>query len=195
MSEFTAFFQLGFYHILDLAAFDHMLFLVALCAVFQPREWREVLILVTAFTIGHSLNLVLATRGAIAVNSGLIEFLIPLTILITALQNVFFHTGEERSVLTRRLNYLLVLFFGLIHGMGFSNYLRALLGEEESIIWPLFSFNVGIEAGQIIIVAVIMLLGYLAVNKLNFKHREWNVFLSGAAAGVALKLMHDTWIW
>jgi len=195
MSEFTAYFQLGFYHILDLAAFDHMLFLVALCAVFQPREWREILILVTAFTIGHSLTLALATRGAIAVDSGLIEFLIPLTILITALQNVFFHAGEQRSATTRRMNYLLVLFFGLIHGMGFSNYLRALLGEEESILWPLFSFNVGIEAGQIIIVAVIMFLGYLAVGRLNFKHREWNVFLSGAAAGVALKLMHDTWIW
>ncbi len=194
MSEFSAYFQLGYYHILDLAAFDHMLFLVALCAVFQPREWREVLILVTAFTVGHSLTLALATRGAIQVNSELIEFLIPLTILVTALQNVFLH-AEERSSTMRRLNYILVLFFGLIHGMGFSNYLRALLGEEESILWPLFAFNVGIEAGQIIIVAIIMLLGYLAVGKLNFKHREWNIFLSGAAAGVALKLMHDTWIW
>jgi len=195
MSEFRAYFQLGFDHIVDFAAFDHMLFLVALCAMFRPGEWRELFILITAFTIGHSLTLALATTGSVQVDSSVIELLIPLTILFTALHNVFRAENSLRSALSKRLNYLLVLFFGLIHGMGFSGYLRALLGDEENILLPLFSFNLGVELGQIVIVAFIMAIAFLAISRLQFKHREWNLFLSGAAAGVSILLIYNNWIW
>ena len=194
MSEFQVYFQLGFQHISDLTAYDHILFIVALCAVYQVADWRRVLVLVTAFTIGHSITLALATLDIFTLPSEIIEFLIPVTILLTALFNVF-RKDTELSPQTMRQNYGIALFFGLIHGMGFSNYLRALLGQEESIWKPLLAFNLGLELGQILIVAVIMGLSYLALNIFKAQHREWNLFISGAAAGIAFILMTQTWVW
>ncbi len=194
MSPFQAYFQLGFQHISDLTAYDHILFIVALCAMYVLSQWKHILVLVTAFTIGHSLTLALATLNIFTIPSEIVEFLIPLTILLTAIFNILRNEGElTRS--TMRLNYGLALFFGLIHGMGFSNYLRQLLGQEDSIWQPLLAFNLGLELGQILIVAVIMGLSYVFINRLKVPHREWNLFVSGAAAGIALILMSETWVW
>lgn len=187
MTTFGLYLSLGFDHISDLAAYDHILFLTALCAVYGIRDWKRVLILVTAFTLGHSLTLALATLDILPVPAELIEFLIPLTIFLTGLWNVL-HRTENRAGMSLRFKYGAALFFGLIHGMGFSNYLRALLGSEESIVGPLFSFNLGLEAGQIMIVIVVLLLSMLFVNILGMKRREWNLLLSGAAMGVSLIL-------
>ncbi|MEM6632209.1 MAG: HupE/UreJ family protein [Bacteroidota bacterium] len=194
MSEFLVYFQLGFQHISDLAAYDHILFIVALCAVYQVEDWRRILVLVTAFTIGHSITLALATLNIFTLPSELIEFLIPVTILITALFNVLRKDMNLRPQVMRQ-NYGIALFFGLIHGMGFSNYLRALLGQEESIWKPLLAFNLGLELGQILIVAIIMGLSYVVLNIFKAQHREWNLFISGAAAGIAFILMTQTWVW
>jgi len=188
MSIFELYFKLGLQHIADLKGYDHILFILILCAVYSLKEWKRVLVLVTAFTIGHSLTLALATLDLIRVDGDLIEFLIPLTIFLTALANLFARKHQV-SPLLHYLKYTAALFFGLIHGLGFSNYLRSLLGAERGLVLPLFSFNVGIEVGQIIIVTIIMLLTKVVVDLLGLPRREWHVLLSGAGLGISLVLM------
>lgn len=151
MSQFALYFQLGIEHILDILGYDHIMFVVALTAIYLLREWRRLLILVTAFTIGHSITLALATLRVVNFNSELIEFLIPVTIFITAISNLF-KKDSYRSSAQINTNYVYALFFGLIHGLGFSNYLRSLLGSDKTIVPQLLAFNLGLEVGQIIIV-------------------------------------------
>jgi hypothetical protein len=188
MSLFELYFKLGLQHIADLKGYDHILFILTLCAVYSLKEWKKVLVLVTAFTIGHSLTLALATLDLIRVDGDLIEFLIPLTIFVTAIANLFVRKQKGNSGLYY-LRYAAALFFGLIHGLGFSNYLRSLLGSDRGLVLPLFSFNVGIEVGQIIIVSLIMLLTKVVVDLLGLPKREWHVLLSGAGLGISLILM------
>jgi hypothetical protein len=193
MSTFSLYFNLGLTHILDIQGYDHILFVVALCALYMLRDWRRVLILVTAFTIGHSITLALATLDLIQVNSALIEFLIPVTIFITAMSNIF--KGQQSSPDRVQLNYGYALFFGLIHGMGFSNYLRSLLGREENITVPLLGFNLGLELGQIVIVITVLVAASIFINILNVARRDWKLVISSAVAGIALTLMMDTKFW
>lgn len=183
---FGTYFQLGFDHILDMDGYDHILFVIALCAVYALSQWKHLLILVTAFTIGHCLTLVLSGLKIVNISPSLIEFLIPLTILITALFNIIAGKPSDRKV---RWNYLLALFFGLIHGLGFSNYFRALIGKEENIISILLPFNLGVEVGQIVIVFVTLALGYIVTSVFKVAQRDWNLIISGAAAGIAITLM------
>lgn len=191
MSEFQLYFILGKDHILDYAhGYDHILFVVALCAIYVVRDWRKILILVTAFTIGHSTTLALAIFNIISFNASLIEFLIPLTIFITSLSNLFrTETGLTQGRL--QVNYPLALLFGLIHGMGFSNYLRSLLGKDQSIITQLFAFNIGLEFGQIIIVGIFLAVSFIAIDVAKVNRRYWKLVLSSAIAGIALILMKD----
>ena len=191
MSEFQLYFILGKDHILDYTnGYDHILFVLALCAVYIVRDWKKILILITAFTIGHSITLALATLKILSVNASLIEFLIPLTIFITAVANLF---RKEPGIVTKPLetNYFFALFFGLIHGMGFSNYLKALLGKDRNIITQLFAFNVGLEFGQIIIVGIFLGVSFIALNIIGINRRDWKMILSSAIAGIALILMKD----
>jgi hypothetical protein len=191
MSEFALYFGLGRDHILDYKnGYDHILFVLALCAIYLVRDWKKILILVTAFTIGHSITLALATLKLISVKTELIEFLIPLTIFITAVSNLFRKEdmGHGKRV---EVNYLLALFFGLIHGMGFSNYLRAILGKDQNILSQLLAFNLGLELGQIIVVGILLGFSFLLVDLVKVNRRDWKMVLSSAIAGVALILMKD----
>jgi HupE / UreJ protein len=189
MTEFSLYFGLGKDHILDYKnGYDHILFVLALCAIYLVRDWKKILILITAFTIGHSITLALATLQLISVRTELIEFLIPLTIFITSVSNLF--RREELGQGNRvQFNYLLALFFGLIHGMGFSNYLRAILGRDRSILSQLLAFNLGLEFGQIIIVVIFLVISFLLVDLLKVTRRDWKMVLSSAIAGIALILM------
>ncbi|MBS1489906.1 MAG: HupE/UreJ family protein [Bacteroidetes bacterium] len=191
MESFSLYFVLGREHILDYAnGYDHILFVVALCALYTWSDWKRVLVLVTAFTIGHSITLALATLQIISINSNLVEFLIPLTIFITALSNIF-KKGESLGSSKIQINYLFALFFGLIHGMGFSNYLRALLGKSSSIVSPLLAFNLGLEFGQIIVVTLFLTISYILVTWLKVNQRDWRMVISSAIAGIAFILMKD----
>ncbi|MDW3208990.1 MAG: HupE/UreJ family protein [Reichenbachiella sp.] len=194
MSEFQLFFSLGREHILDVNGYDHILFVIALAAVYLSTDWKRVLILVTAFTIGHSITLALVALDVFSINSSVVEFLIPVTIFITAVSNIL---RREQYILSdmSRLNYYFALFFGLIHGMGFSNYLKGLLGGETSIITQLFAFNLGLEVGQIIIVIAFMGIGYLMNKYINVSRKDWILAISSAVAGVAITLMIDTKFW
>lgn len=192
MSSFELYFKLGLQHILDINGFDHILFVLALCAVYVARDWKKILILVTAFTIGHSLTLALATFNVVNVRSDVIEFLIPVTITITALVTLFKpkpSTGKGIS-----LNYLFAGFFGLIHGLGFSNYLKELLGKEASIWQPLLAFNIGLEVGQIVIVASFLLVTSL-LHLAGVNRKDWTLIVSAFVLGIACMLMLETKFW
>lgn len=180
-------------HIADFTAFDHIIFIVALCAVYEIRRWKNILILVTAFTLGHSATLAFATLGIVKIPTELIEFLISVTIFVTCVINVF-NSGRlvERKI---HFNYLSALFFGLIHGLGFSSYLRALLGRESSIWQPLLAFNSGLEIGQLLIVGISLAFATIAVKVFRARQFDWNLFISGAGAGMAIMLMIQTKFW
>ena len=194
MSEFELYFGLGKDHILDYKnGYDHILFVIALCSVYLIRDWKKILILVTAFTIGHSITLALATLEIVSVNQNLIEFLITLTIFITAVSNIFRST--EVSERTTYINYGYALFFGLIHGLGFSNYLRSILGKDKSIVTQLLAFNLGLELGQIIIVGIFLIAAFLLVDLFTVNRRDWKLVIASAISGIALILMKDKWLW
>jgi hypothetical protein len=192
MTSFELYFKIGLQHILDLQGFDHILFILALCAVYVARDWVKILLLVTAFTLGHSLTLALATFEVVQIRSEVIEFLIPVTIAFTALVTLI--KPKPNSGKGIQLNYLLALFFGLIHGLGFSNYLRSLLGKEASIWQPLLAFNVGLEVGQIVIVAAFLLITSL-VHLAGINRKEWTLMVSAFILGVACMLMLQTKFW
>ena len=150
--------------------------------------------MVTAFTIGHSITLVLSTLKIISINSSFVEFLIPITILITCIFNFFYKIPERKSVFKKEsyTRYYLAIFFGLIHGMGFSNYLRSLLGKENFIIKPLFAFNIGLEIGQLIIVGIAIALSTLLISTFKVKQQDWKMILSGIVAGLAIMLIKNS---
>ena len=192
MSTFQLYLQLGIEHIADFKGYDHILFISTLCAVYLFNQWKQVLVLITAFTIGHTTTLALATMHMIHFSSGWIEFLIPVTIFLTSVGNMFEKNDLVKSG-SQHFKYGAAMFFGLIHGLGFSFYLRSLLGIEHSIVLPLFAFNVGIELGQLCIVSGVLLLTHILVNWLKFARREWSLVLSGAGMGISLILIMQRW--
>lgn len=193
MSGFGSYFSLGLQHIGDMGAYDHIVFLLALVARYGFRDWKKVLILVTAFTVGHSITLALAALSWIPVQASIIEFLIPVTIFCTAIYNLYQSSGSNED---HKVQYLISLVFGLVHGMGFSNFFRSLLGSQADLTGPLLAFNLGVEAGQLLIVLVALSLSFLVVDLLRaLNRRDWTVFLSGAAAGISVILMQQTAFW
>lgn len=198
MGEFGIYLQLGFEHISDVNAYDHILFLIALSVVYSRTRWKQLLWLVTAFTVGHAFSLALSTLDYILVDARLIEFLIPLTIFLTALYNVCIAWIETKGNDLKTPNYLkycTVVGFGLIHGLGFSNYLKALLGKENSILEPLLAFNIGLELGQILIVGIIFLLSFLVLDLLKWNKRTWITLISIIVMAVSIHLMIETKFW
>lgn len=188
MEDVKLYFEIGWQHILSWNAVDHILFIAVLAAIYILRDWRKVLILVTAFTIGHSLTLGMSVYDVIRFNDKWIEFLIPCTIMVTAIFNFFIKDYTPRYL---RLNYFLALFFGLVHGMGFANSIRFMLASDQQIAFPLLAFNIGLEAGQVAVVTIILLINYLMVSVLKISRKVWIVSLSVIAFTVALKLAID----
>ena len=191
-SQFSTYLKLGLTHIADPQAYDHIVFIIALCAVYRLTEWRRVAILVTAFTIGHSITLALAALKIVTPQYDVVEKLIPITICLTAIYNVLKPENQDNtSVFSKslNLNYIFALVFGLIHGLGFSNFFKELLGTDADIVAPLFAFNVGIEIGQLLIVSFILIASFLAFNVFKVKQLSWTQFISGAAFGIAVTLL------
>jgi hypothetical protein len=188
MSDFAFYFKMGWEHIISKDALDHQLFILALACVYSIKDIKRVLILVTAFTIGHSLTLALSVLDIIRFSSKWVEFLIPCTIFITALNNIFQINSANKSA---RINYYLALCFGLIHGMGFANAIRIMLAKDQTIGLGLFGFNVGLEAGQIFVVAIILVIGILFLNVLKVSRRDWILFLSAGVFALSLKMAFE----
>ena len=185
MNDFKFYFGLGWEHIMSWDALDHLLFIAALAAIYLLKDWKQVLILVTAFTIGHSLTLALSVMDVFRFPANWVEFLIPCTIVITAISNLFQKQFTAKSI---RINYFLALFFGLIHGMGFANTIRFMLAQDQSFGWGLFGFNVGLEAGQIAVVTTLLLVTQALITRFKFDRREWVIFLSGDIFSLSLQI-------
>ena len=190
MQDLGFYFDFGWHHIMAWDALDHLLFVLALSAIYLVGNWKQVLVLVTAFTFGHSITLALSVYDVIRVNGKWVEFLIPCTIIATALFNFFQKDFKPRSL---RLNYFLALFFGLIHGLGFANAIRFAMAKDQSMGWSLFGFNIGLEAGQIVVVFCILLLSYLVVDLIKLNRKWWVWALSGIAFCFATKMIWERW--
>lgn len=190
MNDFPFYFRFGWEHIISREAADHQLFILALAAIYVIKDWRQVLILVTAFTIGHSITLFLSVMEIVTIKSKWVEFLIPCTIVATAVTNLFQKKFTPKSI---RINYFLALFFGLIHGLGFANNIRMALSSDQSLGWGLFGFNVGLEVGQIMVVLIILLISVLVLNVFKANRREWVIFASACAFSVGLVTAIDRW--
>lgn len=192
MNDFVFYFKIGWEHIINRSAVDHIFFIAALAAIYMLRDWKQVLILVTAFTIGHAITLFLSAKNMITVNDSLVEFLIPCTIVITALSNLFLKTFTPRSI---RINYFLALFFGLIHGLAFAQTLKWLLAKDQSFWTAWLSFSIGLELGQILVVLLILLLAQLFVGVFKLKRHYWVIIVSVIVLGLALEMARERWPW
>jgi hypothetical protein len=195
MSEFWIYFQIGLKHVLDIHAYDHVLFLIALTTPYAFKDWKRILLLVTVFTVGHTLALLLSVFGIIAVKANLVELLIPVTILITAFFNLF-TAGKASKNESVNLVFFLTLFFGIIHGLGFSNYFKTILGgTASSKLVPLLEFALGIEAAQLIVVFVVLIISYIVQTVFRFSKRDWALVMSAFIIGVVIPMIVESPIW
>lgn len=192
MNDFVFYFSIGWQHIISVESLDHIFFIAALAAIYMLKDWRQVLILVTAFTLGHTITLVLSTKHILEVNSNLVEFLIACTIILTALSNLFQKSFTTKAI---RINYFLALFFGLVHGLAFANTLRMILAEDQSFALSMFGFSVGLESGQILVVFIILLLSQFFIVVLRIQRIHWVIFVSAVVFGLALEMALQRWPW
>lgn len=185
MNNFTIFFEIGFKHILNIGALDHLLFIAALSLRYQFADWKKLLFLITAFTIGHTATLTLSVLDVVDVSKRWIEFLIPLTIVATSCSNLFV---KKFSFNTRfPLIYWFAVFFGFIHGLGFSSDLKMLFGNVgDGLVVKLFAANLGIETAQIIFMLLVLLIGLICTTIFKINRREYLLFISGLILGIAL---------
>jgi len=192
MNDLVFYFKIGWQHIINKSALDHIFFIAALAAIYMLKDWKQVLVLITAFTIGHAITLILSAKNIIDVDSAIVEFLIACTIVFTAASNLFLKTFTPKSI---RINYFLALFFGLIHGLAFAQTLKWILAEDQSFITAWLSFSVGLELGQILIVLLTLLLAQIFVDLLKLNRRYWTIIISFTVLTFALKMVIDRWPW
>lgn len=195
MSEFWVYFTVGLKHVLDIHAYDHVLFLIALTVPYSFKDWKRVLILVTLFTAGHTLSLLLSVYEIVMIKESLVEFLIPITILITA----FFHlftagkSGKKESI---SVVAFITLFFGIIHGLGFSNYFKTIVpGDASSKLVPLLEFALGIEAAQLIVVFLVLIVSFVVQTFFRFSKRDWTLVATAFVIGVVIPMLIESPIW
>jgi len=193
MSTFILYIRLGYRHILDIYSVDHMLFIIALLALYLLRDWKKVLFLFSFYAVGNSISLALSVKRIIVINMDIIEYLIPLTIFIAAISNIF---KKHHSYLPRNpIKFFIAGFFGLIHGFGFANYLNTFIGNDVKIAIPLAGFNIGVELGLLLIAFIYLFITWIFVNNLGISRKDWNLVVSSSIAGVALTLMFESRYW
>ena len=185
MQDFLFYLKLGWSHIIAWDALDHQLFILALVAVYAIKDIKKILVLVTAFTIGHSLTLALSVLDIVRFPGNWVEFLIPITIALTALGNILMYKNTQKLM---KLNYFLALIFGLIHGMGFANSARMMIASEQNIAAPLFGFNIGLELGQVAVVILILGLEFLLIKYLKLNKKYWLIVASSIALIISLSM-------
>lgn len=194
MNDFIFFVKEGIFHVLNWNAYDHVLFLVALAVIYNFYNWKKLIWLVTLFTIGHTVSLVFAAYRIVLVNHKIIEFLIPLTILITAIVTIFYVKNTSKQI-KRNTNLFFALFFGLIHGFGFSSYFTMLVGSKKNKLLPLLEFSLGVEISQIIIVIVVLLFGVIMQSVFKISKRDWILVVSSIIIGLILPILKNNFLW
>jgi len=193
MDDFIMYLKIGLNHVLDFSAYDHILFLIALAVIFSFDQFKKVLWLITLFTIGHTLTLALSAYGVLKVDVKIVEFLIPVTIFITGVVNIL-NLGKHSST-KKNINLIFALFFGLIHGLGFSNYFRMMVGREEDKLMPLIEFALGIELAQVIIVLGILIVGSIIQSLFKVTKRDWILVTSAIVIGFVIPMMIERVFW
>ncbi|MBM3412433.1 MAG: HupE/UreJ family protein [Bacteroidetes bacterium] len=188
MEAFQFYFPFGWEHIISLDALDHQLFLLALLAGYGWKDWKNTLLLVTAFTVGHSLTLLLSVGDWVRVDSKWVEFLIPLTIVLAAGKNLLV---KANTSIQHYQSYVLALFFGLIHGLGFANTIRMMLATDQQLGWGLLGFNCGLEVGQLIIVSVLLGLTFLIGAVMKASLSIYSFFVSSLSLGIAASICYN----
>ena len=187
--------EYGINHVLNINAYDHVLFLIALTVPYMFKDWKRVLLLVTLFTVGHTLSLILSVFGVVCINPTLVEFLIPITILVTAVFHLF-TAGKSSKNESISFVAIVTLFFGIIHGLGFSSYFKSILpGDASDKLLPLLEFALGIEAAQLIVVFVVLILSYIVQTFFRFSKRDWALVMSAFIIGVVLPMIIESEIW
>lgn len=180
--------QYGINHVLDINAYDHVLFLIVLTVPYAFKDWKRVFLLVSMFTLGHTLSLVLSAYNVVTVKATMVEFLIPITILVVALFNVFTSgKGAQREKVG--ILFLSTLFFGLVHGLGFAREFKMLLGATDNKFILLLEFALGIELAQIIVVFLVLFLGYLVQTIFRFSKRDWIMVISAIVVGLVIPMI------
>jgi hypothetical protein len=185
LDDFLFYFQLGWSHLVSFDALDHQLFILGLIAFYTFNDIKKIVILVTAFTVGHSITLVLSAIDIFRLPSKWVEFLIPCTIIITALSTIIRIKSKANAT---TINYYFALGFGLIHGMGFANTIRLFLAKDQIIGWGLLGFNLGLEVGQLLFVVLILLLTALALGHFKIQKTHWVLFISAAVLSLSLQM-------
>lgn len=193
MNDFILYFKMGLFHVLDIRAYDHILFLIVLACVYIFKQWSKLVWLVTLFTVGHSITLALSAYGIFNVRADLVEFLIPLTIFITGFMNII--TAKKASQGKENQNLFFALFFGLVHGLGFSNYFKMMIGKTQDKLFPLLEFALGVEFAQVIIVLLILIIGALFQGIFGVSRRDWILVASAVVAGFAAQMMINRVFW
>jgi HupE / UreJ protein len=195
MSEFWMYFNIGLKHVLDIKAYDHVLFLIALTVPYAFKDWKRLLLLISLFTAGHTLALLLSVFGMIKINVNLVEFVIPITILIVSIFNLF-TAGKNNKNESISLIAIVTLFFGIIHGLGFSNYFKSILpGSATDKLLPVSEFALGIETAQIIVVIVVLIISYIVQTFFRFSKRDWTLVMSAFIIGVIVPMIIHSPVW
>ena len=195
MQEFWIFLKIGLHHVLDIQGYDHVLFLIALTVPYAFKDWSRILILVSIFTLGHTLALILSVFNIVLVKANIVEFIIPITILITALYNLFTAGKTSKNAPITFIGFV-TLFFGIIHGLGFSNYFKTILsGEALDKLPNLFEFAIGIEVAQVIVVLAVLLLSFVFQTLFRFNKRDFTLTMSAFVIGVVIPLLIQSPIW
>ena len=194
MEAFWLYFKLGFSHVLDWNAYDHILYLTALVAAYSFNSWKRVFWLASIFTLGHMLSLALAAFGVVQVNIKIVEFLIPVSIIIAGLYNIF-TAGKPIASQKVNLLYFITLFFGLVHGFGFSTYFKMISESAANKSLLLLEFALGIEVAQLLVVLVVLILAFIFQNLFKFAKRDWILIISSLIIGITLPILRDNWPW
>ncbi len=189
MNDFLFNVKYGLNHVLDINGYDHVLFLMVLAVPYVFKDWKRVLLLVSLFTLGHTLSLVLAAYDVVSINGKLVEFLIPITILIAAVYNVFTATKTNKTTKKISVLFFAALFFGLVHGLGFAREFTMVFGDTNNKLLALLEFALGIEIAQVIIVFVVLFLGFIFQTIFRFSNRDWVMVLSSVVIGLVLPIL------
>ena len=192
MDDLKFYTEFGFTHVLDWNAYDHVLFFIVLTIFYSFKDWKKALGLITFFTIGHTLTLLLSAYNFIYVKQGIVEFLIPLTIFVTAIYNIVF---VKKSFINLNTSFIFAFFFGLIHGLGFSSSIRILIDDTEDKLLPILEFAMGIEIAQIIVVLFIFLFNFIILNIFKRKKRDWVIIISSIIIGIVIPMLIERKFW
>ncbi|MGD9327385.1 MAG: HupE/UreJ family protein [Cyclobacteriaceae bacterium] len=193
MSTFILYFRLGYRHVLDIYGVDHILFIIAIMSVFLLRDWRRALILFMFYVLGSSLSLSLSVNNIFQVDINIVDYLIPVTLLVAAVINIF---KKSESYTPRSIFRFITIFtFGFIHGYGYADYLKDILGTDLNLAVPIIGFNLGVELGLLLVALVFLMISWIFVNNLGISRRDWNLVISSGIAGIALTLMFESRYW